>query len=352
LYTKLTNHGYWGNISPNEKRTGIVIFKVKDSTQNLTIRFFYNKGHDSFTQDLSNIPIGPGSASPETQVNNTQAQSNTQPVNVTIHAAFKTMNIRGAQPYSGNIFVVVNMTIENLAHNDTYVFNETTVLINNGNPLTQKFYTHLKNPLYWGTIPPGDKRTGEVVFSVWENTQAFTLRFFNKSGKVVLTQKIGNPAITDYPHSFLPSALLESKNFSYVVENLDTPLKTAQYIEDKYTYKLHLDNCRSYSPEEFFQVMEGDCSDVATFFSYVLAQHGYDAKEVTFKYYQDGEQGHMVTLFTDTDGRMKYVTGPDLTIVREVTSVDDLLTQERSRLGISTIIKYAVHPAGSVDACP
>lgn len=290
---------------------------------------------------------------PQDSVDNKPVTRNIQPINITIHSAFKTKKIHEASPYPGNIFVIINMTIENLANNDAYLFNNKTVLLNGVGPITQKLYTQLTNPLYLGSIPPNDERTGEVVFGVKESTELFTLKFLDNSGKIILTQEIGNIVEKYYSPLLFPLDLLDSKNFSYVVENLDSPMKAAQYIEAKYTYEVHLNtDCTSYSPEEFFQVMIGDCSDVATFLSYVLAQHGYDAKVVIMSYYRDGKhEGHVVTLFTDTDGRMKYATTPDTTIFREVSSVDDLLTKECSRLGVPTIAKYAVYPAGSPDTC-
>jgi len=356
LYTRLTDRSYWGSIPPNEKRTGNIIFGVKNSTQDFALLFFYHKRQDHFTQELGIIPMGADSSSPETTldtVDSKQVSVNAKPINVTIHSAFKTMKIHEAFPHSVNNFVVINMTIENLANKYAYEFNEKTVLLNGVGPMTQQLYTQLTNPLYFGPIPPNDKRTGEVVFSVKENTQPFTLKFLNNSGNVILTQEIGNLVVQYYSPLLFPSSLLDSNNFSYVVENLDSPAKAAQYIEAKYTYILHIDYCRSRSPEEFFQLMKGDCKDVATFLSYVLAQHGFDAKVVALKYFRDGVlQGHVVTLFTDTDGRMKYATTPDATIFREVTSVDDLLTKECSRLGVPAIANYAVYPAGSRNACP
>jgi len=157
--------------------------------------------------------------------------------------------------------------------------------------------------------------------------------------------------VKDYSSSIFPSGLLESKDFDYVVKNLDTPEKAAQYAKAKFTFKYH-DGCISYPPDEFFQGINGDCKDYATFLSYVIAQHGNDAKIIAFSYYKEGvRNGHVVTLFTDTDGKMKYATTPDVTIFREVTSVDDLLAKECLRLGVPSIANSRVVAAGSLDSC-
>jgi hypothetical protein len=247
------------------------------------------------------------------------------------------------------------MTIENLADNE-YLINENTLRITGGGPLNQKISNVLKNPLSWDSIPPHEKKTGEVIFGVKESTPSFTLEFLDSNGKVVLQQEIGTIPVSDYtlslsPSAVLPSGLLDSKNFSYVVENLDTPVKTTQYTQEKFTFVYH-DGCISYPPEKFFEGLKGDCKDYATFLSYVLAEHSYDAKIISFKYYDGGtRKGHVVTLFTDTDGKMKYITTPDVTIFRNVNSVDDLLAKECKRLGVPTIANYTILPAGSLDVC-
>ena len=149
----------------------------------------------------------------------------------------------------------------------------------------------------------------------------------------------------------LPAGLLNSNNLSSIVENLDTPAKAALFTQKKFIFETH-GKCTSYSPGEFLNAGRGDCKDYATFLSYVLAEQGFDAKIVTFKYYKGGNRnGHVVTLFTDTDGKLKYATTPDVTTFREVNSVDDLLAKECSRLGVNSVANYTVLAAGSVDTC-
>jgi len=337
LYTRLTDRSYWGSIPPNEKRTGDIIFGVKNSTENFTLIFFYHKGRDHFTQELGIIPIGANSSSPETlldTVDSMQVSGNAKPINVTINSAFKTMEIRGETPYSGHFFVVVNMTVENKGVKN-YSFNENAVSITGGGPLTQNLYSKLNNPLYWGSIPPHEKKTGEVVFGVNESTQVFSLTFRYNMRKDSFTQEIGNiQEMKDYSSSLFPSGVFESQNFTYVVENLDTPIKAAEYTKEKFGFH-NRGTCIGQTPNKFFMEGKGDCLSYANFFSYVLAQHGYDVKKVSFKYHAQGVRlGHVVTLFTDSDGQLKYATTPDLTVFRNVSSVDDLIVQEKKRLGI------------------
>jgi len=374
LYTQLTNPMYWGPIPSNEKRSGEVVFGVRERTQVLTLNFLNNRGMVVLTQELGSLaekdysptqapspvsqsiiqsPIATSSPKmTEDAVDTIPVTQNTPPIHVTIHSAFKTTKIRGEVPRPGNIFVVMDMTIENLADPEAYSFDETHVSISGGNLLPQMVYTQLTNPIYYGPIPPEEKRSGEVVFGEWpENTQIFTLKFLNKRAEVIFTQELGNLELKDYASSLVPSALLDSKNFSYVAENLDTPLKIAQFADAKFSYEYH-DGCSSYPPEEFFHKTLGDCKDYSTFLSSILAQHGYDSKMVAYKGYIDGKRtAHVVVLFTDTDGRLKYATLPDVGVFRDVNSIDDLLAKECSRMGIPAISNYTVYPAGSLDPC-
>jgi hypothetical protein len=167
--------------------------------------------------------------------------------------------------------------------------------------------------------------------------------------KVIVPQKPQNIPVISSPQ--VNQVVTDTNSFSSVVNSLDTPAKAAQYTQAHYTFVWH-DGCVSYPPEEFFRLEQGDCKDVATFLSYIIAQHGYDAKIISFKYYKDGiEMGHVLTLFTDLDGKMKYSTIPDVTVLREVTSINDLLAKECQRLGVPKIAEYKVYPAGSLDVC-
>lgn len=192
LYTRLTEGWYWGAIPPNEQRTGDIIFGVNEKSKNFSLKFFYAKGEKSFTQDLGTVPRRGGSdpSATSSDTGDTATVLPAQSLNVTIHSAFKILEINGAKPYSGKIFVVVNMTIENTGDAD-YAFNETSVSINGGGPLTQKLYAQLKNPLHWGSIPSHEKITGEVVFSVMNTPAQYTVSFLDADKTVILRQEIG-----------------------------------------------------------------------------------------------------------------------------------------------------------------
>jgi PKD repeat protein len=193
---------------------------------------------------------------------------------------------------------------------------------------------------------------GNVPGYTLTNGQTYGVKCILPSGKYTIVgfvyECIGSISGTS---TQVATAIPDTNSFSSLVKSLDTPAKAAQYTQAHYNFVWH-DGCISYPPEEFYRLEKGDCKDVATFLSYIIAQHGYDAKIISFRYSQNGEEeGHVLTLFTDADGKMKYSTIPDVTVFREVTSIDDLLAKERVRLSATEIAEYKIFPAGARDVC-
>lgn len=335
-----------GVIAPGGEMRGEIVFGASEATVEFTLFLTDERGNPILSTDL---PIA--GLAKDTTHDDELASPGSQNINVTVHSAIKTTKIRSSSSRSGFMFIVVNITIENLAENASYPINEQTIFITGGGPLNQKMYGILTNPLYWGLIPAGSARTGEVVFGVSESIGSFTLTFLDDNGRVIQTRDLGAVPQRVYASAPEQPTRSEHEDFATVVERLNTPVKAAQYANDMFTFTYH-DGCISYPPEEFFRLREGDCKDYATFLSYVLAHHGYDAQIVAFSYYTDGKRhGHVVTLFTDTDGTMKYATTPDVSIFWNVSSVEDLLSKECSRLDAPSIAQHRVLPAGSVDCC-
>lgn len=350
VYGRLSNPFYWGSIPPKSSKTGEIVFGVKATTEQFTLTLRDEQGRTLLTKPIGSIPLGNYDQSPGSD-STPQVSGSAQTLKVIIHSAQKTTKIQDTNPLPGNIYVVINMTIENLAGSESFVANENTIDITGGGPMTQKIYDRVANPFYWGSIPPGGSQTGEIVFGVKESTNQFTLTLLDEKKHVILTIPIGTISTGPYLPSIGNTDLLSATNFSSVIESLDTPRKAAEYADARFIFTYH-DGCISYPPEEFFRIGKGDCKDYATFLSYALAHHGYDAQIVAFKYFKDNKRnGHVVTLFKDTDGSMYYMTTPAVSKMRWVTSIDDLLQKECSRLGIPTIANYTIVPAGSVDTC-
>lgn len=141
--------------------------------------------------------------------------------------------------------------------------------------------------------------------------------------------------------------------FERIVTQLDTPLKAFSYMQSEFEDEHH-DGCISYTPEEFYNIGKGDCKDYATFFSYVLAEHGYDVEIITFFMNDsDGNSigGHTFAVFTDHDGHMWYQSGK-LTLEIFNTSLEDLIIKMASwKTDFDSIRDWAIFSPGSTDVC-
>jgi len=128
---------------------------------------------------------------PETNNVTTQpAPRNGPPISVTIHSAGKTKKINEVNTPPGFLFVVVNLTVDNHGKND-YMFNQQAVTITNGSLIGEDMYIRLTGHEYWGAIPPGEMRSGCVIFKVTNTTQNFTASFFYRQGKKSFPVELG-----------------------------------------------------------------------------------------------------------------------------------------------------------------
>lgn len=182
---------------------------------------------------------------------------------------------------------------------------------------------------------PTAKDTATTAF-----TSTATLTFtpsFTPTLAVSLTPTI-TPSITPTP------------SFDQIVSSLNTASALESFLKKYFTIKFH-DGCESYKPEKFYKLRNGDCKDFATFASYVLDKNGYYAEIVSFTWYTKSGQrnGHVVVIFRDSDGVLRYISNDE--IVGKVDSVEDLLINEKIRLGAGKIGVHYVFPAGTRHVC-
>jgi len=199
---------------------------------------------------------------------------------------------------------------------------------------------------YGGT--PTDKTNKTLIYKMWESEPdipglnlLYHFAFYGNNDPDINTNIVRVFSVVDF---------FSYASFSEAVSRLDTPTKVINYMNSYFNFTFH-DGCVSYALEEFYELKEGDCKDYATFFSYVLDYHGFDADIVTFTFYEDDgtRNGHVVTLFNDSDGVLKYQSNGD--IFGPVTSVSDLLEQEKIRLNVAIMGSYLVLDPGSTYCC-
>lgn len=112
-------------------------------------------------------------------------------------------------------------------------------------------------------------------------------------------------SITFHKNTFA-STIPYSTNYGNVKTQLTTPQAIADYMTAYFTYDSYHSGYTPYAPDVFNSRRLGDCKDYATFFGDILAFHGYTATKYAFRYNTTNNWGHVVTIFTDTDGK-QYV---------------------------------------------
>jgi len=112
-------------------------------------------------------------------------------VKITIHSAMKNTKIKTMNSYRGNILVVINLTIENLAEQTPLVINEKTIGITKGGPVDDPIYKDLENPFHWGSIPPKGEKTGEIVFGTNMSIEKFNITLMDEEGNRTFSKYIG-----------------------------------------------------------------------------------------------------------------------------------------------------------------
>ncbi len=124
---------------------------------------------------------------------------------ITIHSALKNTKIKSMNPRPGNILVVMNLTIENHAEEQSILVSRDTLKITNGGPVGNPVLQDLANPFSFGPIPPGNERTGEIVFGTNVSTEQFTITLRDEQGNLVLHGDIGTIPVGTYGEPTAPA---------------------------------------------------------------------------------------------------------------------------------------------------
>lgn len=66
--------------------------------------------------------------------------------------------------------------------------------------------------------------------------------------------------------------------FLKIIENLNTPEKICNYMEENFEYEFH--PLKTLTPYNLFLHRKGDCDDFATFAIYISNYHGYETYQI------------------------------------------------------------------------
>jgi len=129
---------------------------------------------------------------PTAMITTTQTPATTG-VSVTVNSALKKTNIGSSTNMPGNIFLVLDVTIQNNDKNENfeYKFDSFKIFDKSSkkrfDAITNKFTSGLNSPLTSGTIPLKSKQTGQIVFGVPEESNSYRLTVVDPTGTVLTT---------------------------------------------------------------------------------------------------------------------------------------------------------------------
>lgn len=105
-------------------------------------------------------------------------------ITVTLNSAVKKINIGNYNNKPGNIFLVLDVTIQNNDKNNDFKYTDSSFAIgdktnkNRRNAITSQVAGGLNSPFSSGTIPLKSTKTGQIVFGVMDTSDANVYRLF------------------------------------------------------------------------------------------------------------------------------------------------------------------------------
>ena len=92
--------------------------------------------------------------------------------------------------------------------------------------------------------------------------------------------------------------LPDDAEFLALIQELDTPLKICQYMEDNFESEIHL----SYdlTPYQLFITQKGDCKDMSDFAKFIANYHGYETYQILISY-KDITDNHIITVYKENN---------------------------------------------------
>jgi hypothetical protein len=107
---------------------------------------------------------------------------------VTLNSAVKKTTLGGITPSPGNIFLVLDVTIQNNDKNNDFEYTDTSFSIfdnlnqNRRTPITFKVAGKLNSPITSGRIPLKSTKTGQIVFGVMDSSNSYKFSVADSTG--------------------------------------------------------------------------------------------------------------------------------------------------------------------------
>ena len=115
---------------------------------------------------------------------------------------------------------------------------------------------------------------------------------------VILISLTGCGGLYNLSNFILPN----DTEFLILIEKLNTPKKTCQYMEDNFEYE---NNSIALTPYQLFLIKKGDCDDFKNWAIYFPNYHGYKTYQIIIEFpfceHEEDEKYHMIGVFKEGD---------------------------------------------------
>jgi hypothetical protein len=128
----------------------------------------------------------------KTSINSTTATPTHSDLTVTLNSAVKKTVIGDLTPIPGNIFLVLNVTIQNNDKNNDFEYTDSSFSIYDKvneirrSAITSIVASKLNSPIpATGRIPPKSTKTGQIVFGVMDSSNSYKFYVVDSRGTVL-----------------------------------------------------------------------------------------------------------------------------------------------------------------------
>ena len=109
---------------------------------------------------------------------------------------------------------------------------------------------------------------------------------------VILTLFLSGCGIYNISSFVLP----DDSEFIALIEELDTPYKICEYIQDNFTYEEHVYTLLT--PYQLYTRKNGDCDDCSNFAVFIANYHGYETYQIAI-YFLGDKYKHFVAVYKE-----------------------------------------------------
>lgn len=121
--------------------------------------------------------------------------------------------------------------------------------------------------------------------------------------------------------------LPDDAEFLTLIQELDTPAKIGNYMEENFTYEFH--STYALSPYELYKLGKGDCNDFSSFGIFIANYHIYETYQIKI-FYKNTIKKHWIAVYVENDDYRYSITNNQIyfqgfNTFKQIVKVDSLL---------------------------